>query len=153
MAIASNFAGIAFIDTMVQLGHGVAEELGGEIHMPHGYVCAQTLPPCIELSTPYEPERVKDILDAAGVSYPADVSPEQLGAIAADAIRALAKKVGLAPLSSVPRKDHEPGFSREEIVKDSVIEKSLVNWQLDLFPGEPTKEVVEKVLADAYDKY
>jgi alcohol dehydrogenase class IV len=153
LMIAANFAGIGFSDTMVQLGHGVAEELGGKLHLPHGFVCAHCLPACLEITASAVPERIKDILDAAGVSYPADASPAQLGEIVADAVRALAKSVGLAPLSSVPRKDHDPGFSREEVLDEDIIEKSLVNWALDLSPAEPDRAAVVKVLADAYDKY
>lgn len=106
LAFASNIAGIAFAESSVHAGHAIAHETGVVLEQPHGLICALVTPVVIEYSAPCFPERMVPLAEALGAT---DVTPENAGAKAAEAVRALARALGIPSLK-------ELGFKREDVV-------------------------------------
>ena len=106
LAFASNIAGIAFSESSVQVGHAIAHETGVVLEQPHGLICALVTPVVIEYSAPCFPERMVPLAEALGVT---DATPETAGAKAAEAVRALARDLGIPSLKSM-------GIAREDVV-------------------------------------
>ena len=106
MAFASNIAGIAFSESSVHAGHAIAHETGVVLEQPHGLICALVTPVVIEYSAPCFPERMVALAEALGVK---DATPENAGTKAAEAVRALARDLGIPSLKSM-------GIQREAVV-------------------------------------
>ena len=106
LAFASNIAGIAFAESSVHAGHAIAHETGVVLEQPHGLICALVTPVVIEYSAPCFPERMVALAEALGA---VDVTPENAGAKAAEAVRALARSLGIPSLKSM-------GIRREDVV-------------------------------------
>ncbi len=64
MALAANWAGIAFAETMCHVGHALADGLSINFHTPHGYNCAQALPVALEYAAPAVPKEMKMVAEA-----------------------------------------------------------------------------------------
>ncbi|MDR2673248.1 MAG: iron-containing alcohol dehydrogenase [Coriobacteriales bacterium] len=68
MAIASNFAGMAFNNTGLHFGHTFGHELGGAFNLPHGMASAYAIPTVIRFTGKHDPERAAKIAEAFGVA-------------------------------------------------------------------------------------
>jgi alcohol dehydrogenase class IV len=68
MAIASNFAGMAFNNTGLHFGHAFGHELGGVFHMPHGMASSYAIPTVIRFTAKHDPARAAKIAEAFGVA-------------------------------------------------------------------------------------
>jgi alcohol dehydrogenase class IV len=77
LALASNFAGIAFNNTGLHFGHSFGHELGGEFGLPHGMASSYAIPAVIKFSAKYAPERATAIAEAVGAAD-ADAAAKQL---------------------------------------------------------------------------
>ncbi|MEM2737904.1 MAG: iron-containing alcohol dehydrogenase, partial [Candidatus Bathyarchaeia archaeon] len=66
MAIAAMIAGLAFTNTGLVIGHGVAMRLGEKMHIPHGEACALALPYAMEYNLPVAAEKLAMIASAVG---------------------------------------------------------------------------------------
>lgn len=141
LALASNFAGIAFADAHVHLGHVMAHGMGARYHMPHGYACAITTPVVIERSAPVVPEIIESIADAIGLELK---EGEDLGKQVADAFRCLMKRVGIPTLA-------ESGYTIEQIddLYDYVMSDGLRNFACFTL----NDEVIHEALKDCYRLY
>ncbi len=106
MSFASNIAGIAFAESSVHAGHAIAHETGVILEQPHGLLCALVTPVVIEYSADCFPERMVALAEALGET---DVTPENAGAKAAQAVRALSRRLGIPSLK-------ELGIRREDVV-------------------------------------
>ena len=104
MLEASYFAGMAFTNALVHLGHSIGHTIGARFHVPHGLACAFCLPEVIEYTAWTEKEKVEMICEEMGVTVPEGADWKEVGALARDAIRALIKKAGLPNLeqSNIP---------------------------------------------------
>jgi len=67
MALASNWAGLAFVDTDIQLGHATCDALSATCHTPHGIECSWVTPELLKLMADTVPEEIKKIADAMRV--------------------------------------------------------------------------------------
>ena len=105
LAFASNIAGIAFSESSVHAGHAIAHEAGVRLSLPHGLICALATPVVIEYYAHLFPERMQRLAAALGV----ETAPEEAGAKAAAAVRALSKAVGIPSLKDL-------GVRREDAV-------------------------------------
>lgn len=107
MMEASFFAGMAFTNGLVHLGHSIGHSIGAVFHVPHGLACSFCLPEVIEYTARTEKEKVEMICEAMGVDVPEDATWEEVGAIAKTAIRGLLKRVGLPNMeeSGIPLDD------------------------------------------------
>jgi alcohol dehydrogenase len=95
MLLASMFAGMAFTNGLVHLGHSIGHTLGAHFHVPHGIACAVALPEVIEYASKTEHQKVRMICDCLGVEVSEDATPQEIGAIARNAIRSLLKSVDI----------------------------------------------------------
>ncbi len=67
LALASNFAGIAFADAIVNLGHAMAHALGAECHIPHGVACAWVTPCVMEFMGPVCGDKYRPVAEMMGL--------------------------------------------------------------------------------------
>ena len=135
LALASNFAGIAFNESRVIFGHSMAHALGLEFGIPHGVGCALVLPEVLASSDKVIPERVEDIRKALGAAE---------GQSAADFVRDLLRRIGIPSLKAM-------GHSRERCL--TLGEASMADWYVILSPFPVNPDVMTEILADVYDNY
>ncbi len=67
MALASNWAGLAFVDTDIQLGHATCDSISATCHTPHGIECAWVTPELLKIMADYVPAEIKKIAEAMRV--------------------------------------------------------------------------------------
>jgi alcohol dehydrogenase len=101
MLLASMFAGMAFTNGLVHVGHSIAHTLGAHFHIPHGVACAVAMPEVIEYTARTEYKKVRMICECLGVELPEDATAEEIGAAARDALRALIKSVDIPNLKEL----------------------------------------------------
>ena len=144
LALASNWAGTAFSDTNVHVGHGAADAFSAAFHTPHGLNCAWTTPVTIELVAPVVPEKVKLIGEAIGVEFGAGDSPEVIGKKTADALRSFMKECGL-------QSPTEMGLDRQKTIDSANV---IMGGGLRFFcPVEITDDISTWIMTQAYDTY
>ena len=135
LAIASNFAGMAFFDASVHFGHSIAHAFGLEFNMPHGIACALVAPEVIAFTERAVPERTAQIHKALG-------APE--GQSAADFVRGLMHKIEIPTLASL-------GISREKCVGS--VAACLREWFIIRSSLPVDEAVMEEILCAMYDNY
>ena len=145
LSFASNIAGIAFSDASVHVGHCAAHEMGLKLHMPHGIACAIATPVVIEFCADALPEKTRRMAEVLGVQVPEDAAPEQVGRLAAGAVRALMRRVDIQPL-------REQGHSRQDVLDcaKGAIEN---NWFHIMSPKPVDVDTMRTLLAEMYDRY
>lgn len=144
LQIAANFAGIAFGSSMIHLGHGIAHALGAKYHITHGVGCALQIPEVMKFVAPANPEKVRVVGEAIGLSFTGKETPEEIGDKVAEAIRAHIRNIGIPSLSDL-------GFSREDAV--SCAELVMNEGMIIFSPREVTVEAVRDVIGAMYDNY
>lgn len=142
MIIASTFAGMAFTNGLVHLGHSIGHTLGAKFHIPHGIGCGIALPEVIEYTSKTEYKKVRMICECLGVDVKEDASPEEIGAEAKKALRALIKSVGIPNLK-------ELGISLEDVLKVAPLVTADTGFAL--VPYRITAARVAEMLKSAYD--
>jgi len=142
MLLASMFAGMAFTNALVHLGHSIAHTLGAQFHIPHGVACAVTLPEVIEYTAKTEHKKVRMICECLGAEVADDASPEEIGAVARDALRSLIKSVEIPNIK-------ELGISLEDAVKTAPIITADTGFAL--VPYRITTAKVAEIIKSAYD--
>ena len=135
LAIASNFAGIAFCDAGVHFGHAIAHAFGLDLGMPHGVGCALLIPEILAFSKRAIPERIENIRIALGC-------PEGLSAD--DFVRALMRRIDIPSLASL-------GHSREECLLSA--ETAMTERFVFKSPFDVNVDVMAEVIAAVYDNY
>ena len=138
LAIAANWAGKAFQDSTVNVGHTIAHVIGAAYHVPHGIGCALATPVVEEKVASSRPEIFGKIARMLG----ADVEDNDpaLGAKLADALRAFEKKVGIPSLQ-------ELGISHEQcmdLLPDVVADGMRHACSVPLTEGD-LKDMMEKL--------
>jgi len=144
MALAANWAGLAFNVTICHVGHAVADSLSCNFHTPHGLNCALALPESMALVAPVVPERVRKIANAMGLKLTGKETGHELGKITADAIRDLMRKIGIPTLK-------EMGHVRETVV--GFVPDVMANFLHTFCPVKMTDEIAAELLAAVYDTY
>ncbi|WP_019230286.1 iron-containing alcohol dehydrogenase [Sedimentibacter sp. B4] len=142
MILASTFAGMAFTNGLVHLGHSIGHTLGAKFHIPHGIGCAIALPEVIEYTSRTEYKKVRMICECLGADVKEDASPEEIGAEAKKALRALIKTVGIPNLK-------ELGISLEDVLKVAPLVTQDTGFAL--VPYRITAARVAEMLKSAYD--
>ncbi|NLB29233.1 MAG: iron-containing alcohol dehydrogenase [Clostridiales bacterium] len=144
MALAANWAGIAFCNPLTHVGHAAADAFSCHFHTAHGLGCALALPETISLIGGVVPDRIRTIANAMSLNPPADEAPEKTARNIADAILGLMRKMEMKSLRGL-------GYTREQVVAlaPDVVENHLSSY----CPVEITLEVAEKLLGDIYDTY
>ena len=95
MANAATMAGMAFANAFLGVCHSMAHKLGAFHHIPHGVANAIILPTVMEYNAPATGEKYRDIAKAMGVEGTEDMSVDEYRKAAVDAVRQLAKDVGI----------------------------------------------------------
>lgn len=142
MILASMFAGMAFTNGLVHLGHAIGHTLGAQFHIPHGIACAITMPEVIEYASKTEYKKVKMICECLGVEVTDNATPEEIGATARQALRSFLKSVGMPNLK-------ELGISLEDTLKVAPLVTS--DEGVALAPYRITATKVTEIFKSAYD--
>lgn len=95
MALAQYIAGMGFSNVGLGLVHAMAHPLGALYDTPHGVANAILLPTVMAYNAEAAGEKYRSIAKAMGVAGTADMTPAQYQAAAVDAVRVLAKDVGI----------------------------------------------------------
>ena len=112
------------------------------LEQPHGLICALVTPVVIEYSAPCFPERMVALAEALGVT---DATPDTAGAKAAEAVRALARELGIPSLKSM-------GIRREDVVACAAgaVEHNIF---INTAPKPTGVPEVAELLGQMYDTY
>ena len=119
LSLASNFAGKAFQDSTVNVGHSIAHMLGAAFHIPHGIGCALATPVVQRRVAASRPEifcQVAELLGASTLGPEDPALPKKLS----DAMCAFLHRVGIPSLK-------ELGITREQCLActDAVIQDGM----------------------------
>ena len=144
MALAANWAGLAFNNPITHVAHAIADALSCNFHTPHGHNCALALPETMALIGSAVPDRMRIIANAMGLSLKGDETGEQLGKAVADDIRGLMRTIGIKSLK-------EMGYTRDKVL--SFVPDVLSNFLSTLCPVKIDEETAAKLLAGVYDNY
>ncbi|WP_283170107.1 iron-containing alcohol dehydrogenase [Curtanaerobium respiraculi] len=144
ISLASNFAGIAFEDTMCQLGHSIAHSAGSAFHITHGLCCGLAMPVVLKFTATRQPEKTKMVADAMGIETDGVQSGEELAAIISEGMIAFLREVNAKSYK-------EMGYTREQIVGLADMVMTDACWPFVEQPLE--KPEVEQILGDMYDCY
>jgi len=144
MALAANWAALAFNVAVCHVGHAVADAFSGCFHTPHGLNCALALPETMALVSTAVPDCVRTVANAMSLPLNGEETAEQLGKLVADGIRGLMKAIGIPSLK-------EMGHSREKIV--ALVPDVLSNHLSTFCPVKIDEESAAKLLGDIYDTY
>ena len=144
LALASNFAGIAFADADNHFGHSLADALSATFHTPHGLNCAWGDPELILLIAPAVPDKIRLIGEAMGLTFTGSEAPTQLGAEVAQAVRSLMRTCGI-------KSPREMGFTREQVLSGAPLAfESGLRFNC---PADITPEMAQSAMAGIYDHY
>ncbi|MGE5632180.1 MAG: iron-containing alcohol dehydrogenase [Caulobacteraceae bacterium] len=142
MLLASMFAGMAFTNGLVHLGHSIGHTLGAQFHIPHGIACGVALPEVIEYAAKTEFKKVRMICECLGLNPPEEASPEEIGITARKALRSLIKSVEIPNIK-------ELGIPLEAVIK--VAPLITADTGFALVPYRITSARVAEMLKSAYD--
>ena len=141
MMLAATYAGIAFTDATVHMGHGIGHSLGAKFHVPHGAACAIALPSVMKYISPSESEHVKRVGIAMGLEFKDDATAAEIGQAVGDALHALNVKVGIPSLQ-----DLNIGRDSFSDVADLVIQDTTYFY----YPTKASKRAIIGMLEEAY---
>ena len=149
MALASNWAGLAFVDTDIQLGHATCDSISATCHTPHGIECAWVTPELLKIMADYVPEEIKKIADAMRVELTGKETNLEVALKIGDVIHQMMRACKVKSLK-------EYGATRQQVVDGA----PLVVAARHLWPKCPvyvdkelTVEDAAKFLGDIYDNY
>jgi len=146
LSLASNWAGIAFADADVHLGHNLADGISVNFHTPHGLNCIWVNPELMKGCALAVPEKVKVVGKAVGAIFDGNESAEEIGEKTAAATRALMKACGL-------KSPKEMGISREEFINCYEIAMEIDLGLKFNCPFEVTVDAVRGIYERTYDNY
>lgn len=141
LAIASNWAGMAFQDASVNVGHAMAHALGARLLIPHGIGCALVTPSVIELVASARPEIYIQIAEIFGLEI--DDAKELPGKLA-DAVRVFSKKIGIPSIKTL-------GFTREQVL--STVDYAMGEMMRMGCIVPQDEEILTDMMAKVYDLY
>ena len=133
MALGQYIAGMGFSNVGLGVDHAMALTLSAYYDMPHGKACATLLPTSMEFNAPVSGEKYREIARAMGVKGVDEMSQEEYRKAAIDAVKQLAKDVGI-----------------ECTLKGVVKEEDLHQLSIDAYndacrPGNPRECTVEDI--------
>ncbi len=144
MAIASNFAGIAFSNTCCHLGHAVSQCMGAAFHVPHGISCAWALPETMAFAAINKSDEVKGVADALGVQYSKDEPAVEIGKKVADNMRAFMRKMKIKSIADY-------GISREQML--GIVDMVMADNCFPFIPSPLNRDETLEILGKMYDSY
>lgn len=141
MILASTYAGMAFTNGLVHVGHAIAHTLGAQFHIAHGLACAITMPEVIEYTARTEWMKVAMICECMGEQISEDATPEEIGLKAKYTIRKFLKSVGIPNLK-------ELGLELEDVLKIAPL--VTADSGMALAPYRLTAKGIVEILKSAY---
>lgn len=118
LLLADNFAGIAFNNALVHLGHAIAHSMGAAFHIPHGVACALSLPETMIYAAAVAPDKVRLVGEAMAVPLNGREALDEIGEQVAAGIRRFAKSLGIKSCA-------ELGIKREALL-------AIADWCLPI---------------------
>ncbi len=114
MAIASYYAGAAFTRTSVGYVHAIAHQFGAHYRTPHGLANATVLPHVLEFSIVVSQKRMAELARVIGLPGRDDY---ELARGFLDAVRELARDVGIPPTLDALQAHDIPGIVRDALAE------------------------------------
>ncbi len=143
MAFAATCATIAVRGAFIHIPHAFGENMTGIWGIEHGITLAAFLPETMKYIAPVIPEKVRLVAESMGADAPAGATPEEIGELAADAIRKLCRAVDIPTFKSLVK-------SREEVMANLV--QLYGKPEFLLFSPRPISlEEARQFIANAYD--
>ncbi|MCI7692567.1 MAG: lactaldehyde reductase [Oscillospiraceae bacterium] len=139
MALGQYVAGMGFSNVGLGIVHSMAHPLGALYDTPHGIANAIILPTVMEYNAPVTGEKYRDIAKAMGVKGTENMSQEEYRKAAVDAVKQLAKDVGIPDNLRDIVKPEDVQFLSESAYADACR------------PGNPRDTSVEEI-AELYRK-
>lgn len=141
LAIASNFAGIAFADSIVNLGHAMAHAIGSGFHIAHGIACAWVTPVVIEFMSTACGDKYRRVAQSMGIDVSSD-SPAEVGKKCAKWVADFMKKLGVPTSTSL-------GMTKEDFLTcvDYLKNEGMTNFGKRV----PTEEELPMLLEAVYN--
>lgn len=139
MALGQYVAGMGFSNVGLGIVHSMAHPLGALYDTPHGIANAIILPTVMEYNAPVTGEKYRDIAKAMGVNGTENMSQEEYRKAAVDAVKQLAKDVGIPDNLRDIVKPEDVQFLSESAYADACR------------PGNPRETSVEEI-AELYRK-
>lgn len=113
MALGQYIAGMGFSNVGLGIVHSMAHPLGALYDTPHGIANAIILPTVMEYNAPATGEKYREIARAMGVKGVDDMSQEEYRKAAIDAVKQLAKDVGIPEnLKDIVKEEDIPFLSQ-----------------------------------------
>ena len=113
MALGQYVAGMGFSNVGLGIVHSMAHPLGALYDTPHGVANAIILPTVMEYNAEATGEKYRDIAKAMGVEGTENMSVEEYRKAAVDAVKQLAKDVGIpADLKEIVKEEDIPFFAQ-----------------------------------------
>ena len=134
MALGEYIAGMGFSNVGLGIAHSMAHTLGAVYDTPHGVACAMMLPIVMEYNADCTGEKYREIARAMGVKGVDDMSVEEYGKAAIDAVAQLSVDVGI-PTKLEAIKEDDLDFLAESAHADACA------------PGNPKDASVEDLKA------
>lgn len=135
MALGQYVAGMGFSNVGLGIVHSMAHPLGALYDTPHGVANAIILPVVMEYNAPCTGEKYRDIAKAMGVKNTEEMTIEEARKAAVDAVRELARDVGIP-------------CDLKEIVKEEDLDfLSQSAYDDACRPGNPRDTSVEEIKA------
>jgi len=144
MSLAATLAGIAFNDAITHLGHAIAHSLGARYHIAHGVGCALALPTVMEFAAEAVPDKVRLVGRAMGLEPAESLSPGEVGAAVANAIRSLCRAIGIPTFGAI-------GLNEAAVLE--VVPMVLTDGPARFVPKPIDAEIVSAALRRAYQNY
>ena len=144
MAIAANFAGLAFDCPMCHIPHAIGDAFGCHFHTEHGHSCSLGLAEGLRLVAPVVPDKMAIVARSMGIPLNGNETGEELGDLVADWIYDLMRRMEFVSL-------HSMGISREEVV--ACAKDVAVSHLVAYCPVTINEEIAADVLGRLYDNY
>ncbi|MDR0862546.1 MAG: iron-containing alcohol dehydrogenase [Oscillospiraceae bacterium] len=144
MALAANWAGMAFRDPLTHMAHAIGDALSVAFHTPHGQSCSLGLAETMRFVAPFVPERMADIARAMGIALTGGEDGARLGDMVAEAIYGMMRAMNVKSL-------RELGATREQVtgLAQAVADSHLTGY----CPTAVTVDVAERLLGKVFDFY
>jgi alcohol dehydrogenase len=143
MLLASNIAGICFINALIGAVHATAHALGGRYRVPHGLANAIMLPHVMQYNLDFAAEKYALVAEAMGEET-RGLSARQAGEKAIDAVEKLKKKIGLADTLS----DFKVDRATEEEM-DVLVDLAMTDGSMISNPRSPEAEEIKELYRKA----
>ncbi|MFZ7132576.1 MAG: iron-containing alcohol dehydrogenase [Eubacteriales bacterium] len=144
LLLASNFAGIAFNDALVHLGHAIAHSIGNKFHITHGIVCALALPEVMIYASGIDSSKVKIVGEAMNLQFSGEESDYAIGEKVAQGIRLFLRSIAFTSLKDL-------SISKEHLIDAAELVLEDVCYQF--VPKEVSKEEIRNILSNMYDNF